>query len=414
MHYLSLDTNTWIYLANGTEPVKLLEFIRQEVERGNIKIILPEIIITEWQRNKDKEVKQGGLKHFKDVTDSLDRILRLLGDKGERDILSFLIDEKDDKEYFLDFAKRFKQKKIEIEEAISRNITMIESLFNHGSTELIKISDAVMLKAGEFALANKAPFKKKNSFADALIILSFIEFVKSNSIEGALFISYNTEDFCEKKDGEKNLHPDLIPEFVETKSNFYRLVGEALNTIEKDILSKEELELIREFQEEAQNEHDIDYCDVCHEMNDRFNEVYFGHPVDLLDEREQRQTDVKQLNLYTEKEQKEQKPVPLYDKIEVGFCSWCNTEHFHCVSCGTLNAIWDNEYNERKECTGCGLPYLIEKGYEGSGMEETTYLLLDDKETCAKCGEQFLGDGSGTNICSKCEDEYSYGVQDGM
>ncbi|MEA5406045.1 hypothetical protein VB776_24110 [Arcicella sp. DC2W] len=71
MHYISLDTNTWIYLANGTEPVRLLHFIKQEVERGNITILLPEIVSSEWDLHKDKTVRQGSIKHFNDVQEAL-------------------------------------------------------------------------------------------------------------------------------------------------------------------------------------------------------------------------------------------------------------------------------------------------------------------------------------------------------
>ena len=81
MYYLTLDTNTWIYLANGTEPVRLLTFIKQEVDKGYVTILLPEIIIKEWDRNKDNAVKQGSIKHFNDITYALDRILKLLGDR---------------------------------------------------------------------------------------------------------------------------------------------------------------------------------------------------------------------------------------------------------------------------------------------------------------------------------------------
>ncbi|RYX87541.1 hypothetical protein EON73_01205 [bacterium] len=82
MHYLTLDTNTWIYLANGTEPVRLLTFIKQEMDKKNITLLLPEIVVKEWDKNKDKAVKQGGLKHYKDVNEALDRIQKLLGDKS--------------------------------------------------------------------------------------------------------------------------------------------------------------------------------------------------------------------------------------------------------------------------------------------------------------------------------------------
>lgn len=411
MYYLTLDTNTWIYLANGTEPVRLLTYIKQEADKGNIKIILPEIIIKEWDKNKDKAVKQGSIKHFNRISDDLDRILKLLGDKGERDILSFLLDEKDDKDYFKDFIDNFKTKRKEIEDAISDNIKLIDDLFKHNSTIVLKTNDEIVLKSGQFALEKKAPFKGKNSFADALIVFSFIDYVKSNSIENALFISYNTDDFCEKKDGNKFLHSDLQPDFIETKSKFYTIVGEAINTIEKDIVSKEELEWIKEMQEEAEHERNTEYCEACYENNDRHNEVYFGKPQPLIDERIRPDyNNQNQTEFDFAKDLPKTPPKKCFHTIEVGHCSWCNTKHFKCASCGTVNAVWDNDYNKRKECEGCGLPYYIDTSNDHDGLGEGyEYRILKDTETCEKCGNEFEPDGSGNNICESCEDEYAYG-----
>lgn len=409
MHYLTLDTNTWIYLANGTEPVRLLTYLKQEVDKRNITVLIPDIIIAEWNKNKDKAVKQGGIKHYKDVTEALDRILKLLGARGERDVLSFLLDEEDEKDYFIDFIENFKKKKKEVEDAISDNIKLIEDLFAHASTIKINIKDEIKLKSGEFALEKKAPFKLKNSFADALIVFSFIDYVKTNSIEGALFITYNSDDFCEKKEGKKSLHPDLEPDFTETKSKFYTIVGEAINTIEKDIVSKEELELIKEMQEEASREEHIEYCEVCLENNDRYNEIYFGRPVEIFDERATLKPDPKQGELEFSKDFPKTPAAVTFNTLKVGYCSWCNTEHFICASCGALNAIWDNDYNKRKECDGCGLPYYVDREMDGDGIEEINYRILKDRETCQKCGNEFDADGSGLNVCPNCENEYAYG-----
>jgi len=412
MHFITLDTNTWIYLANGTEPVRLLHFIKKQVDKGNITIVLPEIVIQEWDKNKDRTVKQGSIKHFNEITEALDRILKLLGDKGERDALSFLFEGKDNKDYFKDFYEAFKKKKQEVVEAINENIKLIDDLFKHTSTERIKIKDNVTLKAAQFALAGKAPFKKKNSFADALIMLSFIDYVEMNFIEGGLFISYNSEDFCEKKDGKKLLHSDLEPEFSRTKSLFYTIVGEALNTIEKNIVSKEELQLIKDLQNRDDWYDEIIYCEVCQENDNRSNQVYFQSPYHLIDERNgQRSYDPNQVEFdFSKNLPKSPKPKKVHNNIEVGHCEYCNTEHFICVSCGTTNAVWDNEYNETKECEGCGLTYLIEKPDLWDGdYEESSYTILKDYEICQLCSNKFENVGDGNNICRKCEDEYAYG-----
>lgn len=404
MHYLTLDTNTWIYLANGTEPVRLLSFIKQEVNKGNITILLPDIIVKEWNKNKDKAVKQGGLKHFKDVNEAFEKILKLLGEKGERDVFSFLLDKDDKKDYFKDFVKEFKNKKKEIEVAITENIKLIDDLFKHKTTKVIRIKNKIFLEAGQFALDRKAPFRNRNSFADALIVFSFLEFVNSKGIEGAMFITYNTEDFCEKKEGKKNLHPDLEPDFTKSKSKFYTIVGVAINTIEKDIVSKEELEFIKQWQDEA--ERDIEYCQVCSEINNWNNEVYFYGSTDIIDGRKGLAIeDQNQTEFEFAKDLPKIKPEMYHNTIEVGHCNWCNTEHFKCVICGLVNALWDHEYNDKKECEGCGLIYFVEKHYDQDGIDETTYKILNEKDICDMCGNEFESRGDGSNICENCMNE---------
>ena len=408
MYYLTLDTNTWIYLANGTEPVRLLTYIKQEVDKGYVTILLPEIIIKEWDKNKDNAVKQGSIKHFNDITNALDRILKLLGDKGERNILNFLLDEKEEKDSFTDFVDNYKKKREEIEEAISDNIKLIEDLFAHKSTVIIKIEDKDYIRAGQYALEKKAPFRNRNSFADALILFSLLDFVKMKSIEGTLFISYNTDDFCEKKDGKKYLHPDLVTEFKDAKAKFYTIVGEALSTMQTDIISKQELEWIKQLQDEAQWEQNIEHCRICDGNNYNFgNEVYFDGKWTLIDERKGlKYQNPNQGEFEFFRELPKTPPEKYFKEIEVGHCEWCNTEHFKCVNCGTINAVIDQEFNKRKDCEDCGTPYFIERTYDRKGVDVGhLYKILKDTKTCLKCGFEFENDGSKSDICERCEEK---------
>ena len=407
MYYITLDTNTWIYLANGTEPVKLLNFIKQEVEKENITILLPEIVIKEWEVNKDKAVRQGSIKHFNDIENALERILKLLGDKGEKDVLSFLIEKKDDGDYFKDFIENFKKKKSEIEGAVSNNIKVIDDLFRNKST-VIEIKNDIYIKCGKYALEKKAPFKFKNSYADALILFSLLDYVKTESIKNSIFISYNTDDFCEKKDKKRLLHPDLVEEFKEANCHFYTIVGEALNTVKKDILSKEELDLIQELQNDSNWNNDIEFCLACQENNDKMSEVYFGGPIEIIDERLKNKVDLRSVKNDFFLDSEPVFDIPYTKTIEVGNCDWCDTEHFKCIVCGELNAIWQNEYNEDKECEGCGLTYFIKRKYDRKGIEDIEYTIPNNTIKCEKCGEDFNKEDMIENLCINCENEYSY------
>ncbi|MFY0630001.1 MAG: DUF4935 domain-containing protein [Flavobacteriaceae bacterium] len=408
MHYITLDTNTWIYLANGTEPVRLLNYIVKEVDKGNITVLLPRIVIDEWENQKDKTVRQGSIKHFNEIKIALDKILKLLGDKGEKEIINFLLEEEDEKDYFKDFIENFNKRKKEIENAVTDNIKLIDDLFKNKAI-IIEIKDDIYKKSGQFALEKKAPFKLKNSFADALILFSFLEYVESNSIENSIFISYNTDDFCEKKDGKKSLHTDLRNEFTQANSRFYKIVGEALNTIEKDIVSKEELALIEELQNESNWNEEIEFCEICQETNDKTNVILF-YDKELLDERQPEQIhDPNQIELDFAKELPKSKSRGQNLSIEAGNCEWCNCEHFKCADCGNTNAVWENEFNKAKECEGCGLEYLILRKHDRDGVEEIEYIIPKSTSNCSKCGGEFDIDDMIESLCFDCENEYSYG-----
>jgi PIN domain len=406
MHYLLLDTNTWIYLANGTEPVRLLTFIKEEVDAGNIRVLLPDIIINEWDRNKESTVKVGTLKYFNEATESLERISKLLGDKGERNVFSFLLDEPDEKDYFKDVYDKLRSKREEIEEAIHENIKLIDELFAHVSTIVIQTKQEVMVKAGETALKKEPPFLKKNSFADAVIFFSFIDYVKANAMEGAFFITYNTDDFCEKKEGKKTLHKNMAAYIEDVKAGFYTIVGEALNTIKEDILSKEEIELIRLQQEEARYEDSIEYCGTC---DNEGNEVYLNDKVHILDHRTQ-VDNANQMEFDFAQGMRKTTYEKLSKFMVVGKCNWCDTFHFQCPSCDNVNAVDEDEFDAPKYCEGCGLLIYIDTSndYENIG-EGHVYMIIDETKTCEKCGEDqeyFNGE-----TCPSCEDEVAYGIK---
>ncbi|WP_284462985.1 PIN domain-containing protein [Chryseobacterium sp.] len=404
MNYICLDTNTWIYLANGTEPVRLLHFIEKQIQKGNITVLLPKIVKTEWDNNKEMKVMQGSINYFKNIRLEFDKILKLLGDNNQHDVLNFLIDEENnDQDDLIQIIEKFKQKKASLTKAVSRNITLIDNIFKYHS-QLIEIEDHIHMKAGYYALERKAPFKSKNSFADALILFSLLDYVKKNCIEDSMFISYNISDFCEKKTANSiEIHPDLIQEFETAKCRYYRFVGEAINTIE-EIITKEELDLI----EYLQNEYEPEYCDVCSEMNDRLSTVSF-YKHSLIDERIVKEIDMSQLefdfdtNYTTEPTNKK-----LFSTVEVGSCEWCSTEHFICVNCNTKNVIWEGEYGDRKECEGCGLNYIIED-YNDWEENKPSYIIPKETVTCEKCGEEFEEEDMIENLCADCEEGYSYG-----
>ena len=408
MHYIALDTNTWVYLANGMEPVRLLHYLTVEAKKGNIKILLPEIVSNEWEVHKEKSVRQGSIKHFNDIKEALERLMKLLGEKGEKGFLSFLIEEEDKKEYFEDFFKSFVRKKKEIEDAVNENIKIVDDLFKNHAIK-IDIKDSIYKKAGLFALGKKAPFKMKNSFADALILFSYLDYLIVEEISDAVFVSYNTEDFCEKKEGKKLLHPDLKEEFENAKCKFYKIVGEAINTIEKDIVSQEELELIEEMQNSKSWIDTPEFCEICQDNNNEYHEIIFNDLIELHDERIKNIYNINQLEFVFDVNYEIDKKYKSPKTIEVGHCDWCGTEHFICVDCGSLNSVLQSDYKEDIVCNDCGLTYYIKVIKDRKGtIENKVYVIPKKLVTCDKCGLEFEENQMIENLCIECENEYSY------
>jgi len=399
MKYITLDTNAWVYLANGAEPAKLLDFLVKEITAGNITLLLPETICSEWNAKKVRTVQQGGLKHYNDAAAAVDNLKKVFGNKADQSPFNFLIDESKNYENFLQFCESFKKIKPELEAAISRNIKTIEELFRHPCAKILPITTTLKLKAADYAVAKKAPFHTKNSFSDALILFSFLDYVKTQNIEDGIFISCNITDYSKSKAEPKEIHPDLEADFVATKSKYFVYIGEAFKTIQDDIISLWEMKMIEDVREHDVTSHEMHFCEVCLEAHDRYNEIFFQEIVDLLDER---------ININDESGDSYRQNIwsPFYNKLKIGYCEYCNTEHFLCAKCGCINSIEDYNYNEEIECNGgCGLTYIVENESIPFEYEDKSYRIIVRKEKCAICDNEFVDTGGGLNTCPRCEDE---------
>lgn len=226
---LVIDTNTWIYMANGynqeTEKYddgyhfKLVGDLINLIEKGQIRIIVNQVIIDEWNRNKEK-------------TENL--IKKHLGTiEGVHGTIKG-IKKKISKESGLKADEVFEEYKKEVEKEIEKNRTHIleveDLIFNKSIN--IPIKNEIKITAADLALQKKAPFhNKNNSVGDAVILLSAVDYFQEAEydwIDNTIFVSNNSDDYCEKK-GSKNIHPDLVPYFRQASIQFEINIAKALN-----------------------------------------------------------------------------------------------------------------------------------------------------------------------------------------
>ena len=85
--------------------------------------------------------------------------------------------------------------------------------------ETITVTDAAKLRAVDRGLAKQAPFGKKNSTADAILIEAFADVVKSKGTTGHRFgfVTHNKNDFSQPEGDHRQHHPDFAGIFTNRK-----------------------------------------------------------------------------------------------------------------------------------------------------------------------------------------------------
>jgi hypothetical protein len=215
MKYVLLDTNAWIYLANGynTEKtdekkpsvsyydsmfndthIKTFNDLKSKTRKGEFTVLINDVIINEWNRNlMDTEQLIKELNNVKIANEKITGECKFMDSHR----LSSLLEEGNKR--IGDIIK--KQKKH------IANVTA----FLHKIKNKISISDDLKISTIHLALEKQiAPFHiDKNNVADALILYSALDFIKGkNSDDSLIFVTYNFKDFCESREKE-NLHQSL-------------------------------------------------------------------------------------------------------------------------------------------------------------------------------------------------------------
>jgi predicted nucleic acid-binding protein len=222
---LILDTNIWIYLAQGKHPY-ILDKILEKKDKREVQFIVCELQILEWERNKDK------IKY--DIVESLK-----FQYNAAKNISKYIKDE--DRDTYIKIIERnYKNEELLIHHAEQKYFLIENLLKNH--SKIAPLTNEQKLIVANWAIEGKAPFhKKSNSYADALILLSGIEYVKENSLHklndndvplfpDSIFVSYNHTDFSksDKKTEIDLIHPDLEPLLESVKMKYMRQIDKFL------------------------------------------------------------------------------------------------------------------------------------------------------------------------------------------
>lgn len=167
--YFLLDTNILIdYIKDGKDDY-FIEQINMLAEEGVIKILVPDILRTEWNEKKQKTLEF--------ISNALNTAAVIT--------------------------------KSDVTRKASDRVKFIDDLFSDCIN--IKISQKVKAATMDRAVAHKAPFHgaKTRTINDALIFFSTIDYLKKNQISSFVFITKDSGDFGSPENKNEVLHPEL-------------------------------------------------------------------------------------------------------------------------------------------------------------------------------------------------------------
>jgi hypothetical protein len=229
MYHLIIDTCVWIDLGKNRKLTEVREKISDLIGREKARLIIPQIIIDEWNEHKQAKIVETRKVSIRDMI------------KNARTISQYL--EQDEADELLRILDGFRGREDEIEALALKEVQAIEDLFNHPSTIILVVTEEAKLRAVDFALAKKPPFRSKNSMADALIMLSAVDYISQQNLSNCIFVSSNTTDFSSQSD-KNQIHEDLKELFNEHGISYFSNVGLAINEIEEELVSTESIRSI--------------------------------------------------------------------------------------------------------------------------------------------------------------------------
>lgn len=226
-YHVLIDTCVWLDLAKDARQLPILNALDDLANASEIKLIVPEVIRSEFERNKDSvaERAQKSLKsHFRLLKDSIETLA--------------------DDEMVAQASKAISEvdRRIKVDsQDVTRTIQKVEKLF--AGAEDPQVSTRIMEKLAERALSGKAPYHTgKNSSADALLVELYSDQMDAPEIEKLAFVTHNYRDFSNQTGDRRRPHEDLSHLFDGDRSSYWISLPSLLEDIDPDLLPNAELE----------------------------------------------------------------------------------------------------------------------------------------------------------------------------
>ena len=229
VHKILMDTDVWLDLAADHRKAPVLTALDSLVRAGAVELILPEIVLAEFGRNREDVVERSR----RSLSSHIKRVREAMADFGDEERRSAAIAQLYEMEH-----------QVTVSEDVSRQrLEAIASLM--ATSPVTAASDNAKLKAVERALTKRAPFhRSKNSMADAVLIEVFIEAVKADKKPEPryFFVTLNTKDFSQHNGDRRLPHADLEPIFGGESCTYATSIVEVINMLDTELLTELEWE----------------------------------------------------------------------------------------------------------------------------------------------------------------------------
>ena len=272
MFKILIDTCVWLDLAKDPRQEAILTSLEALVQRGEVSLVVPRIVLTEFARNKTRIVKEGS----RSLSGALKRardILRKLGEgRGKRLALEHLAE--------------IDHKLPRLGEAAIESIRRIEKLLDYAHT--VETSETIMLRAAQRAIDRRAPFhRQRNGIDDAMLIEIYSDMVHDKASSGVrfAFVTHNTKDFSHPTDDIRLPHPDIAGLFSRIKSLYMTSLAQILQRVAPHLVTNIMLET--EWSEEPRR-----LAEILDAMEDLLDMIWYNRHQVLLEKIETKEIEV--------------------------------------------------------------------------------------------------------------------------
>jgi PIN domain len=233
--YLLIDTCVWLDLAKDHRNLPLLDALFAMTETGDVKLIIPQIVLDEFERNKEKVMAGSRASltgNFKRVRDA---IAQFAPEENRAEVLRQL--------------NEVDHRIATGGEAEMEALSIIEKLF--ATSEPWPMTESIKARAADRGIAKVAPFHRQlNGIGDAVIIETYIDALSDRGDDDEFsFVTHNTHDFSHPGADTRSPHADLAHLFDNKRSRYSTNLGTLLNEYASDLI--EEVTFEREYSQDS-------------------------------------------------------------------------------------------------------------------------------------------------------------------